>query len=69
MTWKCHAEDSIESRYGMILGSNILNILRLDNKFSEHIIIGGDGPYKRYSAPMSDASYYNFNYLTDTIIK
>ena len=53
----------------MILGSHLLNILVLDNKFSEHIIIGGDGPYKRYSAPMSDASYYNFNYLTDTIIK
>ena len=60
VTWKCHISKSTNSRYDMILGRDLLTNLGLDLKFSENIILGGDGPFKGCSTPMVDASTYYF---------
>ena len=46
MMWKCHVEDSVKSRYDMILGQDILTELELNLKLSEHVIEADDGPLK-----------------------
>ena len=46
VTRKFHVDDSTESRYNMILGRYLLTKLGLYLKFSEHVIIGGDGLYE-----------------------
>ena len=53
----------------MILGRDLLTALGLDIKFSENIILGGDGLYKGYSAPMVDVITYYFKTLTDNKVK
>ena len=53
----------------MILGRYLLTKLGLYLKFSEHVIIGGDGLYEGWLAPMDDVTDYEFKYLTDKIIK
>ena len=42
--WKCHVDKSTNSIYDMILGRDIITALGLDIKFSENVIIGGEGP-------------------------
>ena len=49
----------------MILGRDLLTALGLDPKFSENVIIGGEGPYEMFSSPMVDLINYNFKYMTD----
>ena len=49
----------------MILGRYLPTALGLDLKFSENVIIGGEGPYKGYSTPMVDVSNYDFKSITD----
>ena len=56
VTWKCHVDKSTNGRYNMILGRDLLTALVLDIKFSDHFILGGEGPYEGYSAPMVDVS-------------
>ena len=53
----------------MILGRGLLTALGLDLKFSENIILGGDGPFKSCSAPMVYVSTYEFKPLTDNKVK
>ena len=53
----------------MILGRDILTALGLDIKFCDKIIIGGEGPYYGYLAPMVYLSNHNFASMTDKIIK
>ena len=52
----------------MILGRDLLTDLGLGLKFSEKIIVGGDGPYKGCSAPMVDVSNCDFKLLTDKTV-
>ena len=47
VTWECHIDCPIEIRYNMIIGKDLLNEMGLHLKFSEHVIIGYDGPYER----------------------
>ena len=51
---KGQVDNQTNSRYAMILGRDQLTALVMDLKFSDNIIIGGDGPYKGCSAPMVD---------------
>ena len=44
----------------MILGRDLLNALGLDLKFSENIIIHGEGPYEGCLAHMVNLSNYEF---------
>ena len=53
----------------MILGRDILITLGMNLKFSENIIIGGDGPYEGCSLPMVDLKNYEFKSLTDKLFK
>ena len=53
----------------MILGRDLLTALGLDLKFSEDIIIGGEGPYEGCLAPMAELSNYDCKYLTENIVK
>ena len=68
LSWKCHVDSSTNSRYNMILGRDLLTDLGLGLKFSEKIIVGGDGPYKGCSAPMVDVSNCDFKLLTDKTV-
>ena len=69
VTWECHVRESTNSRYDMILGRDLLTALGMDMKFSDNIIIGGEGPYEQFSAPMVDGSNYYFNSITDITVK
>ena len=51
----------------MILGRDILTALVLDLKFSGHIIIGGDGPYKGCLVTMVDVTDYELKPLTEKL--
>ena len=62
-------DESTNGRYDMILGRDLITALGLDFKFSDNIIIGGDGPYQGCSAPMVDLSNYEVKSLTDKIVK
>ena len=53
----------------MILCRYLLTALGLDIKFSSCIIVGGEVPYERGSAPMVDVSNFYCAPLTDKIIK
>ena len=53
----------------MILGRYLLAALGLDNKFSENIILGGDGLFKGCSEPMVYFSTYDFKPLTENKVK
>ena len=53
----------------MILGRDLLTALGMDLKFSEDVIIGGDGPYKGCSEPMVDLRNYEFESLMEKIVK
>ena len=66
---KFHLDKKTNSRYEMILGRVILTALGLHLKFSENIIIGGEGSYEGCSAPMVDLSNYYFKSLTENIVK
>ena len=48
MTWKFHLDESTKGRYYMILGRNVPTALGLDLKFSDHVIVGVEGPYEGY---------------------
>ena len=43
VTWKCHVDKSTNSIYDMILGRDLPTTLGLNLKFSENVIIGGEG--------------------------
>ena len=64
MSEKCHVDNKTNSRYDMILGTDLLTSLGMDRKFSENIIIGGEGPYEGCLAPTIDLSNYDFKSLT-----
>ena len=53
----------------MILGRDLLTTLGLDLKFSENVIIGGEGPYKWFSSNVVDISNYDFKSITDKTVK
>ena len=53
----------------MILGRDILTTLGLNLKFSENVIIGGEGPLKGCSSHMVDVSNYYFKSITDKTVK
>ena len=57
--WECHVYKSNEGRYDIILGRDLLTVLGLDSKMSEHVITVGDGPYKGYTDPMLDKCTYD----------
>ena len=47
----------------MILGINLLTLLGLNIKFSQHLIEAYDGAFKESTAPMVDLGTYEFNNL------
>ena len=49
----------------MILGRYLLTALGLNLKFSENLIVGGEGPCEGCLSPMDDLSNYDFEYLTE----
>ena len=49
----------------MILGRDLLTAMGLDLKFSENIIIVGEGLYKWCLVPMVDLGNYDFKSLTE----
>ena len=53
----------------MILGRYLLTALLLGLKFSENIILRGDGPCKGFSATMVDVITYDFKTLTVNKVK
>ena len=53
----------------MIIDRYLITTLGLNIRFSENIIIGGDGPFKGCSAPMLDVSTYEFKLLTEKKVK
>ena len=65
----CNVDNKTNSKYNMILGRDLLTALVLDLKFSENIIIGGEGPYEGYLSPMIDCSNCDFKSLTENIVK
>ena len=69
LTWKFHMDYSTIGRYNIILGRYLLTDLGLDFNFSNRIIVGGEGPYEGFSAPMFDVSNYDHAPLTDKIVK
>ena len=69
VSWKCHVNSSMNIIYDMILGRDLLTALGLDLKFSEDIIMGGDGTYEGCSTPMIDVSNYDFKPLIEKIVE
>ena len=59
MTWKYHVDNSTESRYNMILGTDLLATLGLGLTFSEHFIIGGTKTYEGFLTPIADINDYD----------
>ena len=53
----------------MILGRDLLIALILDLKFSENVIIYGEGPYEGCFAHMVNVSNYEFKFMTDKTVK
>ena len=53
----CHVGDSAKRRYDMILGRDIITVLRINPKLSEHVLKGS-------SSPMFDLGTYNLKYLS-----
>ena len=53
----------------MILGRDLLTAWVLDLKFSEHVIIDCDGPYKNCSTPMADVTDHSFKSRIEKYIK
>ena len=51
-------DDSTKGGYRMILGTDLLNALGLDIKFSEHVIIGSTVPYEGCPAPIVEINKY-----------
>ena len=64
LSWKCPVDNKINRSYDMILGRDLITALGLDLKFSENIIIGGEGPYEGCLGPMVDLSNYDYKSLT-----
>ena len=69
VTWKCHVDKSTYSRYNVILGRDLLTALGLDLKFSERLIIVGEGPYEGFSSPMVDVRNDEFKSITNKTVK
>ena len=69
VTWKCHVNESTNGRYDMILGRDLLTALVMDLKFSDNVIIGGEGPNKECLSTMVDISNYDFQSISDKTIK
>ena len=46
VTWIFHVDESTNSVYDMILGRDLLTAVILDLKFSDNVIVGGEGPYE-----------------------
>ena len=69
VVWECHVDESTNGTYDIILGRDLLIPLGLDLKFSENVIIGGEGPYEGCSSPMVDISNYGFKSITDRTVK
>ena len=62
-TWKCHVDDSIQGRYGMILGIYLLTSLGLDCRLSDHTIKAYDGRFKVSTSCMVDLGACEFKEL------
>ena len=58
MTCEYHVDDFDEGRYVMILGRYFLTAFGLNIEFSNHIVIGGCGPYKGCLEPIFDVNNY-----------
>ena len=56
-------DDFAKGRYNIILGRNILELLLLNLKLSEHIIKSDDGPLKVSVAPVVDLGTHEFRNL------
>ena len=61
--WDCHVDESSKGRYDMILGRDLLKWIKLNSKFSEHVIKADDGPFQGSTTPMIDLGTYTFKYL------
>ena len=63
VTWGCHVDGSAKIKYEMILGKNIFTALKLNIKFSDHVIESDDGTFKGLMAPIVDLGTYEFKAL------
>ena len=63
VTWNFHVDDSSKGRYNIILGRDLLTLLGLNLKFSEHAIEADYGPLKGSSSPMVDLGMYELRNL------
>ena len=61
-------DESIKTKYGILLDGYILTALEIDVKFSDHINIVVVGPYKGCIAPMVDLNNYDFKIFSDKVI-
>ena len=53
-------DNKTNRRYDMILGRDLLTALGLDLKFSENLIVGGEGPREGCLSTMDELSNYDF---------
>ena len=69
VTWRCHVDEYANDIYDMTLDRDLITALGLDLKFSESVIIGGEGPYEGCLTPMVDLRKYDFKSITDKTVK
>ena len=66
--WEFHVNESAESKYGMLLGRDILIALGINLKFCYCIIEVGDRPVESWTSIMVDFGIHEFKILnTDNI--
>ena len=65
VSWKCHVDNSTYSRYGMILGRDLLTALVLGLKLSKNIVVVREGTYEGFLAPLFDVSNYEYKPFPD----
>ena len=53
----------------MILDRDLFDALGLDLKIHYRVIVGGNGPYEQFLAPMVDVSNYDYAPQTDKNVK
>ena len=61
--WKCHVDDSANSRYNIILVRDLSTELVLNVKFSENFTKADDGTFKGSTTPIVDLGTYEPKYF------
>ena len=69
MMYKFYVGESAKGRYKMNLGRDLLDALELNLKFSDCVIVRGEGTYEGCLAPIIDKISYDYVPLRDKIVK